>query len=884
MKLTKQNTSVMGGLGGKVLKANISLKNSAKLWAQLQNPYKNPIGSIVREITSNCFDAHKDAGVDDAVVINIDKDDNGIKLSFVDVGIGMSPDVIENVYISYLESTKEETNDMIGAFGIGSKSPLSYVDIFYIDTISDGMLYKYMMRKGDEGPELNELSNSKTKERNGTTISFYLKKFAKAQVENSYYGNLFNTSDDFSNFIKEIHKQLFYFTNVYVNMSTAVESFYYGCRNLDHLKDLIEEINTATIYENDIFNYRHTNNKPYSNLHICLGPVTYPIDWEILGLTPINVPLGLKFNIGDLPIIHTREDIKYDNSETFKIISKRIEELKTHIGDINKNVFNVTVDTPYEYNGLVKLRDERFYSIDDNNPGEGFNHPFDIPWKPKCKLYEDVNCYPSRYDTLSSDLLAGYNVYKSVCSRGKVDRSYSRHIGYSEQMSKPVKDIDKNIMNKLFIIKGQNYNVRRNKYIASAAPGLGVGNFVILREKKRDLKFYKEFLRLKWNDRINWRKRINAWLKYEKEHLGNFITDYDKVTPTKAFIDSLGLVKKSYDKTKLLLQEYIDSAGNYGRVSYEKTYIDLKTIDNHSGLVFYTDHDNKDELKKYYNIFNNTINQKIELSNSFTKDYQNKVILRNNSSFIGYSSHRGYHWGSIIPNTKLKRKKYDTSDIKFVTVAASKAKYFDKNENAYDIKNIKDCMEVIKRMGISLYAKKASQHLFRSSLSDKSNDNNDFAKLMSFLKIVNTKEYNKLVKLVDFISFNCDNLLNTQMNEELSEEVLEVALEKDLIPTKEIDDLIASISKYNNIKIDVLGSDINSVANIINYVRLAGLRINNKFYLKQSIDELKALRDSVHVEDNILYSYLKLNNRFSEEDLVTLETEVESVEEEELVS
>ena len=41
--------------------ATISKNDMHKLWDMLQNPYKNPIGAVVREYVSNSFDSHAEA-------------------------------------------------------------------------------------------------------------------------------------------------------------------------------------------------------------------------------------------------------------------------------------------------------------------------------------------------------------------------------------------------------------------------------------------------------------------------------------------------------------------------------------------------------------------------------------------------------------------------------------------------------------------------------------------------------------------------------------------------------------------------------------------------------------------------------------------------------
>lgn len=117
MKLDNIYIETEGGLGIKNYKSQISQEKLGKLWDMLQNPYKNNIGSIVREITSNCFDAHAELGVTDAVRVKYGKDESGFYISFIDVGVGMSPDRVDSIYKDYLASTKEESNDFIGCFG-----------------------------------------------------------------------------------------------------------------------------------------------------------------------------------------------------------------------------------------------------------------------------------------------------------------------------------------------------------------------------------------------------------------------------------------------------------------------------------------------------------------------------------------------------------------------------------------------------------------------------------------------------------------------------------------------------------------------------------------------------------------------------------------------
>ena len=105
----------------KEIETTIDSSNMYLVMEIVSNFYRNPIGSIVREITSNCFDAHKKAGnTEDAVVIKVgyDYENSNYFIEFIDKGTGLSEEQVENIYAIWFNSDKKETNDFIGGFGL----------------------------------------------------------------------------------------------------------------------------------------------------------------------------------------------------------------------------------------------------------------------------------------------------------------------------------------------------------------------------------------------------------------------------------------------------------------------------------------------------------------------------------------------------------------------------------------------------------------------------------------------------------------------------------------------------------------------------------------------------------------------------------------------
>jgi hypothetical protein len=116
--------------------------------------YTDPLTAVVREISCNAVDANKDAGRGH-VPIRIYLPDMAIKddrvphesqleshLIIEDDGNGISPDGMR-IFTTIMESTKRDSNNLIGGYGLGSKSPFSITNIFDIITNHEGIQYGY---------------------------------------------------------------------------------------------------------------------------------------------------------------------------------------------------------------------------------------------------------------------------------------------------------------------------------------------------------------------------------------------------------------------------------------------------------------------------------------------------------------------------------------------------------------------------------------------------------------------------------------------------------------------------------------------------------------------------------------------------------------------
>lgn len=173
MKLATGNIRVERGGGVENSEGEFSIEMNAKAFRVLSSTlYQNKIGSIVREISCNAMDSHIAARKADVpFVIHIPSRFEP-EFRVRDFGVGLSDEDVHNIYTRYFKSTKDDANDQVGAFGLGSKTPFAYTDSFTVTSVYGGKKSIYAIFLKENGiPGVSTLSVTDTDECNGVEVN-----------------------------------------------------------------------------------------------------------------------------------------------------------------------------------------------------------------------------------------------------------------------------------------------------------------------------------------------------------------------------------------------------------------------------------------------------------------------------------------------------------------------------------------------------------------------------------------------------------------------------------------------------------------------------------------------------------------------------------------
>ena len=290
-----------------------TMTTNPKLFQLLSdNLYSNKIGSIVRELSSNARDSHIEANNSDPFEIFLPNSLNPI-FKIKDYGIGMSKETIYDIFTCYGESTKTNSNDVVGAFGLGSKTPFSYRSSFSITSIHNKKKSSYTVYIDSEGyPAITEMFSIDTLERNGFEIFFSVEE------------------EDFYSFRRECASQLKYF-----DFNYKIDDIYYPEFKFDDI-----------LYEDD--NCAFTQCSGYRNnpIKVIFGGICYNTTKKITG-----IELYLKFNIGDIDVSVSRESIAYTDKTEEKIDKKYNEAVNLFKEKLIKEFEHIE----YEYDYYAEI-------------------------------------------------------------------------------------------------------------------------------------------------------------------------------------------------------------------------------------------------------------------------------------------------------------------------------------------------------------------------------------------------------------------------------------------------------------------------------------------------------------------------------------------------
>lgn len=171
MKTGTATRTLEHNVEGTTKKAQIS--GSAAMFDILYNRmYTEKEWAIFRELFSNAWDSHRRADtLDTPVSIHLP---TSLEPWFAirDYGVGLSPEAVQTLFMNYGESDKNQSNDEIGGFGLGSKTPYAYTDQFTVKSFWNGHCYVFQAYLLEDGcPSSTLLASQPTDEPNGLEIT-----------------------------------------------------------------------------------------------------------------------------------------------------------------------------------------------------------------------------------------------------------------------------------------------------------------------------------------------------------------------------------------------------------------------------------------------------------------------------------------------------------------------------------------------------------------------------------------------------------------------------------------------------------------------------------------------------------------------------------------
>lgn len=286
------------------------IRNSAKAFKILSDGlYSNKIRAIIRELSCNAVDSHVAAGKADVPFEVHLPTMLEPWFSVRDFGTGLDNDQVVNIYTTYFESTKTDSNAYIGALGLGSKSPFSYTENFTVTAVKNGYKRIYSAFINENGvPSIAQMNEELTDEGNGVEVKF--------SVTERY---------DYQSFANEA-RYVFKWFKLHPTI-TGVRDFSPAKVEYEE-KDIVPGV--STIKSDGYSHYRRESFAVMGNIAYPLNKIPEPEKHfgNLAGL--LECGLIMVFDIGELDFAASREELSFVPL-TIQSIKKKLEALNANL-------------------------------------------------------------------------------------------------------------------------------------------------------------------------------------------------------------------------------------------------------------------------------------------------------------------------------------------------------------------------------------------------------------------------------------------------------------------------------------------------------------------------------------------------------------------------
>jgi len=265
--------------------------------------YSNPLVTMIQEYMSNARDAHREISNQDTPIEVILPTEIDPYLTITDFGPGLSPERMRDVFVFLGESTKRDSNDQHGGFGIGAKIGFAYTDTFHIVSRYNGIEIEYMAYKGpDKIGHVDKVYERETEQPNGVSIQLHIEyrdfdNVGRAVLKCSYFWRIQPEIHNLPTTLSSVHRK---------NWDVLPDSQML-CLDADERKDVYKKIL-------DVFE------KPLIVVdRIIYGPLKEDSSYRYYNIVKHVV---IFVSTGEVTVAVNRENLQYNETT-----SKRLEDI-----------------------------------------------------------------------------------------------------------------------------------------------------------------------------------------------------------------------------------------------------------------------------------------------------------------------------------------------------------------------------------------------------------------------------------------------------------------------------------------------------------------------------------------------------------------------------